>query len=163
MPLTIIGDGPELPRLRKLAGPNITFMGYQSDQVVAQSLNRARAFVSASPEDFGIAMVEAQAAGCPVITLGKGGALETVLEGRTGLFYAEQTAESLIDAVERFEGMAASFSVADLLANVQRFSKARFLNEFALFAGIQGGDSPESLPHPEAFRPVPVLSRVRHR
>jgi glycosyltransferase involved in cell wall biosynthesis len=138
LPLTIIGDGPELPRLRmqSMAAPNITFMGYQSDRVVAQSLNRARAFVSASQEDFGIAMVEAQAAGCPVITLGKGGALETVLEGKTGLFYAQQTPESIIDAVERFEPLAASFSPADMAANVRRFGKERFLNEFALFAGL---------------------------
>jgi len=75
IPLTIIGDGPELAHLRRIAAPNITFMGYQPDPVVAQSLSRARAFVSASQEDFGIAMVEAQAAGCPVITPGKGGAL----------------------------------------------------------------------------------------
>jgi glycosyltransferase involved in cell wall biosynthesis len=136
LPLTIIGDGPELPRLRRMAAPNITFMGYQSDQVVAQFLNRARAFVSASQEDFGIAMVEAQAAGCPVITLGKGGALETVLEGKTGLFYAQQTPESIIEAVERFAPLAASFSPADLVANAGRFGKERFLNEFAIFAGV---------------------------
>jgi glycosyltransferase involved in cell wall biosynthesis len=136
LPLILIGDGPELLRLRKMAAPNITFMGYQSDRVVAQSLNRARAFVSASQEDFGIAMVEAQAAGGPVITLGKGGALETVLDGRTGLFYAEQTPESLIEAIERFETLADSFSTAELVANVQRFSKQRFLKEFAVFAGV---------------------------
>jgi glycosyltransferase involved in cell wall biosynthesis len=136
LPLILIGDGPELPRLRRLAGPNITFMGYQSDQVVAQFLNCARAFVSASQEDFGIAMVEAQAAGCPVIALGKGGALETVLDGKTGLFYAEQTPESLIEAVERFERLAGSFSTAELVANVQRFGKERFLKEFASFAGV---------------------------
>jgi glycosyltransferase involved in cell wall biosynthesis len=151
LPLTIIGDGPELPRLRRMAAPNITFMGYQSDRVVAQFLNRARAFVSASQEDFGIAMVEAQAAGCPVITLGKGGALETVLEGRTGLFYAQQTPESIIGAVERFELLAASFSPADMVANVQRFSKERFLNEFAIFAGLDRNSSPDNLTHHTAM------------
>ncbi len=151
LPLTIIGDGPELPHLRRLAAQNITFMGYQPDRVVAQSLNRARAFVSASQEDFGIAMVEAQAAGCPVITLGKGGALETVLDGKTGLFYTEQTPDSLVDAVERFEPLADSFSQADLVANVQRFGKARFLNEFALFAGVDGRSSPENLTQPAAI------------
>jgi glycosyltransferase involved in cell wall biosynthesis len=151
LPLTIIGEGPELPHLRRLAAANITFMGYQSDRVVAQSLNRARAFVSASQEDFGIAMVEAQAAGCPVITLGKGGALETVLDGKTGLFYAEQTPDSLVEAVQRFESMADSFSTADLVANVQRFSKERFLNEFALFAGLNGRGSPESHSHQAAI------------
>jgi len=104
--------------------------------VVAQFLNCARAFVNASQEDFGIAMVEAQAAGCPVIALGKGGALETVLDGKTGLFYAEQTPESLIEAVERFERLAGSFSTAELVANVQRFGKERFLKEFASFAGV---------------------------
>ena len=151
LPLTIIGDGPELPRLRRMAAPNINFMGYQSDRVVAQCLNRARAFVSASQEDFGIAMVEAQAAGCPVITLGKGGALETVLEGKTGLFYAQQTPESIIEAVERFEPLAASFSPADLVANVQRFGKERFLKEFAIFAGLDRNSSPENLTHHTAM------------
>lgn len=146
LPLTIIGDGPELGHLRKMAAPNITFTGYQSDLVVSQSLNRARAFLSASQEDFGIAMVEAQAAGCPVITLGKGGALETVLEGKTGLFYAEQSTDSLIDAVERFETLADSFSETDLLANVQRFSKERFLNEFSTFAGWDQTALPERSP-----------------
>jgi glycosyltransferase involved in cell wall biosynthesis len=133
LPLKIIGDGPERKKLQKRATQNIEFLGYQSEEAVAQLLAGARGFVCAAEEDFGIAIVEAQAAGCPVIAYKAGGALETVIDGVTGLFFPEQTAASLIDAIERFENLTHRFRSDDLVANAQRFSKARFTESFQEF------------------------------
>lgn len=135
LPLIVIGDGPELPKLRSAANSNIQFLGYETDEKVTKLLGEARGFVCAAEEDFGIAIVEAQAAGCPVIAYGQGGALDTVQDGVTGLFFEEQTSESLIGAVERFERNLSQLRVDDLLHNAQRFSKARFLEEFKEFVG----------------------------
>lgn len=135
LPLVVIGDGPELPRLKAMANSNIKFAGFQSDESVAEVLSKARAFVSAAEEDFGIAIVEAQAAGCPVIAYGSGGARETVIENITGVFFQEQTAESLTDAVQRFEKSFESFSPAPIVQNSQRFSKPRFIRKFMDFVG----------------------------
>src|SRR5215211_164143 len=126
IPLVIIGNGPELPRLMNMAKPNIQFLGYQSDERVAELLGQARGFVCATEEDFGIALVEAQAAGCPVLAYKKGGALETVIEGETGLFFPEQSPESLIEALQRFERIHSNFHISDLVTNAQRFSKEQF-------------------------------------
>jgi glycosyltransferase involved in cell wall biosynthesis len=133
LPLLVIGEGGELARLRSLATPNIQFLGYESDEKVAEMLGEARGFICAAEEDFGIAIVEAQAAGCPVITLGKGGALETVVNGVTGLFFPEQSVESLIEAVSRFEKMVTNFDAETIAHNAQRFSKRRFMKEFRTF------------------------------
>ena len=133
LPLKIIGEGPDRQRLQKRAAANIEFLGYQSEENVARLLGKARALVCAAEEDFGIAIVEAQASGCPVIAYRGGGALETVIEGETGLFFAEQSAASLCEAVQHFEDIAHCFS-ADVLADqAQMFSKARFLREFKAF------------------------------
>jgi glycosyltransferase involved in cell wall biosynthesis len=102
---------------------------------VTQLLGNARGFVCAAEEDFGIAMVEAQAAGCPVIAYKAGGALETVVDGVTGLFFAEQSAESLIDVIHRFNDSAYCFRYDDMMDNAQRFSKARFRKSFQEFVG----------------------------
>jgi len=133
--LKIIGDGPERKRLQRRAAPNIEFLGYQPDEVVAQLISKARGFVCAAEEDFGIAMVEAQAAGCPVIAYKAGGALETVIDGVTGLFFEEQTPASLIDAVERFNGSVHCFHHSDMTDNAQRFSKQHFTKSFQEFVG----------------------------
>jgi glycosyltransferase involved in cell wall biosynthesis len=133
LPLKIIGDGPEGPRLQRLASGNIEFLGFQSDACVAEILSRARGFVCAAEEDFGIAMVEAQAAGCPVIAHGKGGALETVIENRTGLFFKEPAVEDVSNAVEYFEQRASTFDRNDLLVNARRFDKSVFLEKFKSF------------------------------
>jgi glycosyltransferase involved in cell wall biosynthesis len=135
LPLKIIGTGPERENLQKRAAPNIEFLGYQSEESVAQLLGEARGFICAAEEDFGIAMVEAQAAGCPVIAYKGGGALETVIDGVTGLFFQEQSAASLIEAVQRFEESAHCFCKEDLVSNAQRFSKTRFQNLFREFVG----------------------------
>ena len=133
LPLVIVGDGPELPRLKAMANSNIRLLGFQSDEKVAELLSKARAFVCAAEEDFGIAIVEAQAAGCPVIAYGAGGALETVEEGVTGLFFAEQTEASLIETVQRFEKTHQAFDAEEIKKRANRFNKARFINEFREF------------------------------
>jgi len=135
LPLKIIGDGPERERLQKQAAPNIEFLGYQPDEAVAQMLGSACGFVCAAEEDFGIAIVEAQAAGCPVIAYRAGGVLETVVEGKTGLFFADQSAESLMDAVKRFQDISHCFQRADIVDNAQRFSKEHFQRAFREFVG----------------------------
>jgi len=133
LPLKVIGDGPQMKRLQKRATPNIEFLGYQPEEAVAGLLARARGFVCAAEEDFGIAIVEAQAAGCPVIAYQGGGALETVVDGVTGLFFPEQTAASLVEAIKRFEDISYCFRRDDLLDNAQRFSKERFQRSFREF------------------------------
>jgi len=135
LPLKIIGDGPERERIQKRAAPNIEFLGYQPDETVAQLLANAGGFVCAAEEDFGIAMVEAQAAGCPVIAYKAGGALETVVEGKTGLFFEEPSAQSLIEAIKRFNESVGCFRHGDMVDNAQRFSKARFTKSFQEFVG----------------------------
>lgn len=108
-PLVIIGDGPDLPLIRQLAQSNIRVLGSQPDQVVEQYMAKAKAFVYAACEDFGIALVEAQACGTPVIAYGGGGALETVLDIRqhrekgTGIFFSPQTSENLVKTIETFQ------------------------------------------------------------
>ncbi len=126
--LIMIGDGPEIDRVRAAAGPNVTVMGYQGTDVLADHMRRARAFVFAAEEDFGIMPVEVQACGTPVIAFGRGGATETVLtEGpqRTGLFFHEQSTAALIDAVQRFES-GPPCTAAACRANAERFSVAAF-------------------------------------
>ena len=127
--LVIIGDGPEMGRVRAAAGANVRVMGAQSREILRDHLRRARAFVFAADEDFGILPVEAQACGTPVIALGVGGARETVRDGETGLFFGEQTAEAIAAAVRRFEE-GPEFAVAACRANAERFSVGRFRREF---------------------------------
>lgn len=136
LPLKIIGDGPQKKTLQKRAAPNIEFLGYQPDENVVALLGNARGFVCAAEEDFGIAMVEAQAAGCPVIAFKAGGALETVWEGVTGLFFEEQSTASLIDGIQRFNDSARRFRCNDMLDHVQKFSKERFGKAFRKFVSL---------------------------
>jgi glycosyltransferase involved in cell wall biosynthesis len=136
LPLLVVGEGPERSRLERRAGSNIRFLGFQPEKKVQELLGRARAYLCAGKEDFGIAAVEAQAAGCPVIAYCKGGALETVIEEQTGLFFDEPVVESLVDAVERFEARRQDFHPDQIAASVQYFNKQRFLNEFAAFSGV---------------------------
>jgi glycosyltransferase involved in cell wall biosynthesis len=132
-PLVVIGDGSERDRIQSLATANITFLGYQPDAVVANYLQRCRAFIFAAEEDFGITAVEAQAAGAPVIAYGKGGVAETVLSGQTGLFFAEQTVESLIHAVKEFETGCHEWNPMHSRQNAERFSELNFRQQFAAF------------------------------
>ncbi|MFN8414508.1 MAG: glycosyltransferase [Anaerolineales bacterium] len=131
LPLIIIGDGPEMTHLQKLARDNIKLLGHQPDEVVSDLLNRAKAFVYMAVEDFGIAMVEAQAAGCPVIAYGKGGAVEIVQDGETGFLFQEQSSRSLNEAVLQSQKMKISNMASE--ENAVRFSSQRFRKEFLEF------------------------------
>jgi len=133
LPLLVVGEGPERQKLEQMAEPNVRFLGYLPDEAVADLLSRARAYICAGEEDFGISLVEAQAAGCPVIAYRKGGALETVCEGQTGLFFNKPSFESLTETVEYFSRQANDFDPRQIAASVQRFNKLRFLQEFASF------------------------------
>ncbi len=135
--LIVIGAGPEMEKAKELATPNVTLMGYQNFAVLLHHMQRARAFVFAAEEDFGIAPIEAQACGTPVIAYGKGGVLETVRgidhPEPTGIFYAEQTPESLIAAVAEFEAEAHHILPDTCRASAERFSTERFRQEIKTF------------------------------
>lgn len=131
--LYIIGDGPDFDKVKSKAGANVELLGYQPFEVLRNYMQRAKAFVFAAEEDFGIVPVEAQACGTPVIAYGKGGALETVTEGETGLFFDAQTPSSIIEAVKRFEDMKDRFIPSKIREKTLRFSKDRFRQEFSSF------------------------------
>jgi glycosyltransferase involved in cell wall biosynthesis len=131
LPLIMIGAGPERKRLEARAKANIKFLGWQSDETVAGILGRARALVHAAEEDFGLVMVEAQAAGCPVIAFEHSAARETVLEGKTGLLFSEPTVDSLIRTIQCFIEKEKDFKTNDILENASRFCKERFQQQFA--------------------------------
>jgi glycosyltransferase involved in cell wall biosynthesis len=124
--LVVVGDGPNAPRVREAAAgaANIELRGRVSNEELVRLTQSARAAIFAAEEDFGIATVEAQACGTPVIAFGKGGARDIVVESTTGLFFAEQTIEAIIDAVARFEALA--IDPAACRANAERFSQAAF-------------------------------------
>jgi glycosyltransferase involved in cell wall biosynthesis len=132
--LVVIGDGPGCKGLQAKATPNVTLLGYQSSATLRDFMQRARAFLFASREDFGIVLVEAQAAGTPVIAFGQGGALETIrglgTEKPTGVFFDEQTPAAVIEAVRTFEQNHDRIKPADCRENAMRFSIARFHHDF---------------------------------
>lgn len=159
--LVIIGDGPEMAHVRRVAGPNVKLLGYQPFDVVLDHMQRARAFVFAAEEDFGISVVEAQACGTPVIAFGRGGALETVQDGTrsapTGLFFPEQTVPALTMAVERFERNAEIFLPSLCRANAERFSAAGFRRAFRGFVEeclMQQAGCGSQSPHPAEEVPM---------
>jgi glycosyltransferase involved in cell wall biosynthesis len=129
--LVVIGDGPEMKKIKQKAGKNIEILGHQSDNVVREHLKKAKGFLFAAEEDFGIAVVEAQAAGTPVIAYGQGAALETVVAGETGLFFDAQTVPSLLKTVHQFEQRA--FNPHSIRRHAEQFSKHRFQKEFQDF------------------------------
>ena len=124
--LIVIGRGEQLKRLRKAAAPNITFLGRQPFSVLREHYALCRALIFPGEEDFGIVPVEAMASGRPVIAFKAGGALETVVDGVTGLFFDEQTPESLVEAVERYETMEAKFSSNRIVQHAEQFNRQKF-------------------------------------
>lgn len=137
--LVLIGDGPDMEKIRAKAGPNVNIMGYQPFAVLRDHMQRAKAFVFAAEEDFGIAPVEAQACGTPVIAFGKGGALETVRglgvvdTNPTGLFFAEQTVASITASVAEFEQNATAFDPAAIRQHAEGFSRTHFKDAYRSF------------------------------
>ncbi|MEJ2744813.1 MAG: glycosyltransferase [bacterium] len=124
LPLLIIGEGPERKSLEEMAGPGIEFLGWRSNEEIREHYRSCRAFIFPGEEDFGITPLEAQACGRPVIAYGKGGALETVNDGETGLFFTEQNEAALADAVKRSTGM--NLDPERARANALRFDRAVF-------------------------------------
>ncbi len=130
LPLRIIGDGRDRAALQKLAAPNVQFLGRLADDaLVRQQMARCRALIFPGEEDFGLTPVEAMAVGRPVIALAAGGALDTLIDGRTGLFFPDPTVASLTAAVQRCEGLA--WDSTAIRAHAQQFGVARFQREMA--------------------------------
>jgi glycosyltransferase involved in cell wall biosynthesis len=134
-PLVVIGDGSQQAALKALAGPTVTFLGRQPDEVVQDYFARCRALLFPGEEDFGITPVEAQAAGRPVIAFGRGGALDTVIPGETGLLFAEQTTESLTAALREFLVGEERFSAERIREHARRFDGAVFKEKMAQLVG----------------------------
>lgn len=131
--LLVIGDGPDFDKISRKATANVTMLGYASSQLLHYHLQRAKAFVFAAEEDFGIIPVEAQACGTPVIAFGKGGTLETVIEDKTGVFFYHQTCGDIIDAVNRLELIYPTLVFAEIRLHAEKFSLTRFEAEFLDF------------------------------
>lgn len=137
--LVVIGDGPDFDKIKKKAkgAINIELLGYQPFDVLKEKMSHAKAFVFAAEEDFGIIPVEAQACGTPVIAFGKGGVLETIVDGKTGILYDRQSIESLIQAVDSFESATDLWSPAQIRAHAGQFSNEVFLEKFKSFVDKQ--------------------------
>lgn len=130
--LVVIGDGPDFKKFSLSKHSNVQFLGYQKSDALKSYMQRARAFVFAAIEDFGITPVEAMACGTPVICLAKGGTLETVIDHETGVFFNEQTSDAIIAAVKRFESIDA-FDPKVIRKNAERFSNERFKSAMRAF------------------------------
>jgi glycosyltransferase involved in cell wall biosynthesis len=128
--LIVVGQGPDLKKLRATAGPNVQLVGHVPPERLCQYMQRARAFVFAAEEDFGITPVESQACGTPVIAFGRGGVTESVIDGRTGVLFHEQSTDALVDAVARFESQS-HWDPAAIRRNAERFSAEKFRTRFS--------------------------------
>ena len=149
--LIVIGDGPQRRRLARLAGPTVTLAGHRSNEAIRQRLRRARAVLFPANEDFGIVPVEAQACGTPVLAFGRGGATESILPAEksaagTGLFFDEQTPDSLCRAIERLETHPHRFDPRLARRQAERFAVERFERELLgyLEEVVAGGVAPKT-------------------
>jgi glycosyltransferase involved in cell wall biosynthesis len=124
MPLRIVGDGPDREMLQRQAGAHVSFLGRLTDEEIRDQYRQARAILLPGEEDFGIVPVEAQACGRPVVALARGGALETVKDGETGVLFGEPTAAALAAALERVGGTV--FDSGRIRAHAEGFSRERF-------------------------------------
>jgi glycosyltransferase involved in cell wall biosynthesis len=138
--LLIIGSGPDRPRLEALAGPTVTFLGHIPDRKVEYIASRCRALLFPGEEDFGMAPLEIAAAGRPTIAYRAGGAVESIIEGETGVFFDAQTPESLSEAIERFERM--TWFSGLLRRHAETFSSAVFHDRFRMFLRRIGAPLP---------------------
>jgi glycosyltransferase involved in cell wall biosynthesis len=129
--LLVIGDGEEYESIKKIAKENITLLGYQEFEEMIKYMQKAKAFLYAAIEDFGIVPIEAMSCGTPVIALDDGGTAETVTDGITGVHFKKQTKEDIIDAVNRFENM--NFDAKEISKLSEKYSEKRFKKEFEDF------------------------------
>lgn len=138
--LVVVGEGPEFRRIRQMATPNVQILGHLPAAELALQMQRARAFIFAAQEDFGITPLEAQACGTPVIAFGRGGATETIRgldhPHPSGVFFTAQTSTALVQAVERFEENAGSITPQACRENALRFTPERFCKEFSEFLDL---------------------------
>ncbi|GCE11674.1 glycosyltransferase [Tengunoibacter tsumagoiensis] len=153
LPLVIIGGGRDLERLQKLAGPTIRFLGKLSDAEVVQYLTHCRAFLFPGEEDFGITPLEAQACGRPVIAYGQGGALASVVEGSTGTFFHQQTAESLAEVLARFDERA--FDPQAIRNHALEFDTPRFQRRMLQFIEARMNGSHEEMAETQKRTAIP--------
>jgi glycosyltransferase involved in cell wall biosynthesis len=130
--LIVIGDGPEYKKIKSMAPSNVTMLGFQPTAILRRYMQKAKAYIFAAEEDFGIMPVEAQACGTPVIAYSRGGALETVVENGTGIFFDRQQPDTIAQAVNRFEKMG-RFDPEIIRQNATRFSTERFQRELKSF------------------------------
>jgi len=159
LPLIVVGNGPDARRLRRLAGPTVSFAGRVSDAEAARLLARARALVVTATEEFGIAAVEAQAAGRPVIALRDGGVRETVVEGVTGAFFEAPEVDALIEAVRGFDALAVD--PAACVASARRFDTAHFRRGLmAVVERVLGGRESRRAPRRRPPRRARGLARA---
>jgi len=135
--LVVIGDGPDFKKIQMKAGQNISLLGYQGPDHLKKFMQRAKAFVFAAEEDFGISPLEAQACGTPVIAYAKGGVLETIRglddENPTGVFFKEQNAVAIVNAIEEFERVRDRIPAERCRENALRFGQERFRHELKTF------------------------------
>ena len=125
-PLLIVGDGSDRARLEKLAKSNIKFLGFVNDEKVYKLMGESKALIFPGEEDFGLTPIETMATGRPVIAYQKGGVTETIVNGKTGIFFAQNSSKSLIDAVKQFENKIDSFKPADCISQAEKFSEKVF-------------------------------------
>lgn len=153
--LVVIGTGPQFERCKALAGPNVKLLGYQSHSVLLWHMQRARAFIFASEEDFGITPVEAQACGTPVLAFSRGGAAETVIDGVTGLLFHEQSPAAIQQVVQEFEAVEDRFDPALIRKNAMRFSTDQFREQFRRYVYAKWHEHKKNIPaHQPTIKPV---------
>jgi glycosyltransferase involved in cell wall biosynthesis len=124
--LIVVGSGPEKEKILSKATPNVDVVGYQDFESLKSYMQKAKAFVFAAEEDFGIVVVESMACGTPVIAFKKGGASETVVDGKTGILFPEQTSASIIEAVKRFETISSNLNHTEISIHAKKFSRKKF-------------------------------------
>lgn len=162
LPLLMVGDGEMLPELRRRAMPNIRFARHLDYTSLRNAYAQAQALIFTAEEDFGIVPVEANASGRPVIGFGKGGLLDTVVPDETGLYFTEQTPESLIEAVQGYQRWARHFVPMDAVRNARRFAPEVFDHGFLSKVAELRPDLPVRLPVMPDELPFPVSGGAQH-
>ena len=158
LPLVVVGDGPERKRLRSMAGPTVQFLGNRSDKELADLYSRCRALICPADDDFGTVPLAAMASGRPVLALAKAGALETILDGVTGHFFAEQTAGSLVEALQSFD--YTMFDPLEIRRHAENFGIPAFKTRFRAFVGRAVKSKSRQLEDSRAVKTLSAFEQV---